>query len=86
MSSLGVTGVRSELGHNAETMIQTVRTVSDIPCAVGFGISTPQQAHEMAKISDGVIVGSAIVKIVAEHGRESIEPVRRFVEGIKEVL
>ena len=79
VSSLGVTGTRGEIGTEISRLIEEVRQVSDIPCAVGFGVSTPQQAGAMAAISDGVIVGSAIVKIVARHGRSSAEPVKRFV-------
>ncbi|MCL2080866.1 MAG: tryptophan synthase subunit alpha [Oscillospiraceae bacterium] len=86
VSSLGVTGVRSKLDGSAEAMIERVRRVSDIPCAVGFGISTPEQARATAQFADGVIIGSAIVKIIAEHGRGCIEPVRRFAKEIKENL
>jgi len=86
VSSLGVTGVRSEIGSNIESMLREVRAVSDIPCAVGFGISTPGQAAAMAKISDGAIVGSAIVKIVAEHGRESVPYVSDYVKAMKDAI
>lgn len=83
VSSMGVTGVRSEIGTGVEEMIQLVKEVSDIPCAIGFGISTPEQAAKMAAISDGVIVGSAIVKIVAEHGKDCVPYVEEFVRSIK---
>lgn len=86
VSSLGVTGVRSEIGGNAAEMIAQVREASSVPCAVGFGISTPEQARDMAVMSDGVIIGSAIVKLVAEYGRQSIEPVKEFVKSIKDVI
>jgi len=86
VSSLGVTGERRELGNSARSMIEQAKQVSDIPCAVGFGISTPEQAREMAAYSDGVIVGSAIVRIIAEHGRDCVEPVRRFATNIKEAI
>ena len=86
VSSLGVTGVRSEINTGIAEMVQQVKSISSTPCAIGFGISTAQQAREMAAVSDGVIVGSAIVKLVAEHGRECVEPVVRFVEGICEGL
>ena len=69
VSSMGVTGVRSEISNDAEGMVKLVKEVKDIPCAIGFGISTPEQAKKMAAFSDGVIVGSAIVKIVAQYGR-----------------
>lgn len=86
VSSLGVTGVRRELDGSAAQMIAKVRGVSDIPCAVGFGVSTPEQARQMAAFADGVIVGSAIVKIVAERGRDSLEPVSRFAKEIKKSI
>jgi tryptophan synthase alpha chain len=82
VSSLGVTGVRSEISTAVSSLIEQVRAVKDIPCAIGFGISTPEQAHAMAEISDGAIVGSAIVKIVAEHGKESVPYVKEYVESM----
>jgi tryptophan synthase alpha chain len=86
VSSLGVTGVRSEIGSVIGGSIEAVRRVSDIPCAIGFGISTPAQAAEMASLADGAIVGSAIVRIIAEHGTESEAPVREFVRAMKDAL
>ena len=86
VSSLGVTGVRNEININIAEMIKQVKSFSSTPCAVGFGISTPEQAQKMATVSDGVIVGSAIVKIIAEHGRECIEPVTRFVKEISDAV
>ena len=82
VSSLGVTGVRRELDDSAGRMINQVRRVSDIPCAVGFGISTPEQARKIAGFADGVIIGSAIVRIVAEYGRDCVEPIRRFAKDV----
>lgn len=67
VSSLGVTGVRKEIKTDINGMIKLVKEVSDVPCAVGFGISTPKQAEDVCKYADGAIVGSAIVRIVAEH-------------------
>ena len=64
-------------------MIDKVREVTDIPCAVGFGISTPEQAKEMAAFSDGAIVGSAIVRIVAEHGTDCVPYVKEYVKKMK---
>lgn len=87
VSSLGVTGTRDGIATDIGAIVRKVREVSDIPCAVGFGISTPEQAARMAAVADGAIVGSAIVKLVAEHGREAPaivgEYVRRMVEGMK---
>ncbi len=82
VSSLGVTGMRSAITTDVGEMIRIVREVSDIPCAIGFGISTPQQAEEMARKADGAIVGSAIVKIVAEHGQDSVPYVAEYVRGM----
>ena len=86
VSSLGVTGTRNEINTNIAELITGVKKVSSIPCAIGFGISTPEQAREMAEISDGVIVGSAIVKLIAEFGRDSIAPVKNFVSKMKSNL
>ncbi len=86
VSSLGVTGVRSTINKGVADMIREVRKVKDIPCAVGFGISTPQQAKEMAQISDGVIVGSAIVKIVGQYGRDCVEEVGKYVRSMKNAI
>lgn len=66
VSSLGVTGMRSEITTDIGAMVKLVKEVKDIPCAVGFGISTPDQAARMAGLSDGAIVGSAIVKLCKE--------------------
>jgi tryptophan synthase alpha chain len=86
VSSLGVTGVRQEINPEVAAMISQAKKVTNVPCAVGFGISTPEQAQEMANIADGVIIGSAIVKIILEHGRESVEPVREFVGRVRRAL
>lgn len=83
VSSMGVTGVRSEITSDVGGMVELVREVTDIPVAVGFGIATPKQAEDMAKISDGVIVGSAIVKMIAAQGRNSVEAVGEYVTDMK---
>lgn len=83
VSSMGVTGIRDEINTDLKEMINQVKSVSDIPCAIGFGISTPAQAKEMAALSDGTIIGSAIVKLIEEHGRDSVEPVRAFAREIR---
>ena len=86
VSSMGVTGVRSEITTDIGEMIRLVKSVSDTPCAVGFGISTPEQAKKMAESADGVIVGSAIVKIVAKYGKDCIKPVCDYVRSMKEAI
>lgn len=83
VSSLGVTGIRSEINTDLHSMVQLVKEVNDIPCAIGFGISTPEQAEKMSQVADGVIVGSAIVKIIAEHGAESGPFVAEYVRKMK---
>ncbi|OPZ71314.1 MAG: Tryptophan synthase alpha chain [Firmicutes bacterium ADurb.Bin456] len=83
VSSLGVTGVRSGITTDIGKMVQRVRGVTSVPCAVGFGISTPEQAGSMARLADGVIAGSAIVELVAKYGRDSVEPVMGYVRGMK---
>ena len=86
VSSLGVTGVRETMNQGVADMVREVKKVSDIPCAVGFGISTPEQARDMAGVSNGVIVGSAIMKIVAEYGRECVGPVGDYVRRMKQAV
>lgn len=86
VSSMGVTGVRKEITTNIGDMVELVRSVCDTPCAVGFGISTPEQAKNMAQQADGVIVGSAIVKIVGKYGRDCIKPVCEYVKQMKEAM
>ncbi len=79
VSSLGVTGTRSEIKTDLQSMIEVVRQNTDIPCAIGFGISTPEQAAKMAGISDGAIVGSAIVKIIEKYGSKAAPYVGEYV-------
>lgn len=86
VSSMGVTGVRSEISTNVSEMIKLVKEVKDIPCAIGFGISTPEQAKAMAQYADGVIVGSAIVRITGKYGSNSIEPVTEYVKSMKDAI
>ena len=86
VSSMGVTGVREHIDTDIASMINMVKEVSGIPCAVGFGISTPQQASEIASVGDGVIVGSAVVKIIDEYGSESIDPVIEYIKNMKKAV
>lgn len=86
VSSLGVTGMRKEISTDIKGMVEKVRQVTEVPCAVGFGISTPEQAQKMAAVSDGVIVGSRIVKIVEKHGREAVPYVKEYVKDMKEAV
>ena len=86
VSSLGVTGVRREISTDLSSIMQVIRANTDIPCAVGFGISTPDQASEMAKIADGAIVGSAIVKLLEKHGKDAPEYVGEYVKNMKDAV
>ena len=80
VSSLGVTGVRSNIDTDLGSIVDIIRENTDVPCAIGFGISTPEQASKMAKISDGVIVGSAIIRIMEEYGKEAPVHVGEYIK------
>ena len=86
VSSLGVTGVRSEITTDIGAFTEQIRAVTDVPCAVGFGISTPEQAAKMAKVSDGAIVGSAIVRLMEKYGRDAVPHVEEYVKSMKDAL
>ena len=86
VSSLGVTGTRSEITTDISAMTDLVKKNSEVPCAVGFGISTPEQAARMAELSDGVIVGSAIIKIIAKYGKEAAGPVGEYVKEMADAV
>lgn len=86
VSSMGVTGVRSEIKTDLASMVESIRKVTDVPCAIGFGISTPEQAKKMAGVSDGAIVGSAIVRIIAEHGKDAAPYLYDYVKSMKEAV
>ncbi|GBU26489.1 tryptophan synthase alpha chain [Fibrobacteria bacterium R8-3-H12] len=86
VSSLGVTGIRSEIKTDLNSIVSIAKETAKVPLAVGFGINTPEQAAEISKIADGVIVGSAIVKIIAQHGKNSAKPVGEYVKKMKEAM
>ena len=86
VSSLGVTGMRKEISTDIQGMVDKVRQATKVPCAVGFGISTPEQAQKMAAVSDGVIVGSRIVKIVEEYGEKAVPYVKEYFVNMKKAL
>ena len=83
VSSMGVTGVREEIGGGLREIVAGIREVTATPVAIGFGISTPEQARACAQISDGAIVGSAIVRIIAEHGEDAGEALGEYIRGMK---
>lgn len=86
VSSLGVTGMRSEIKTDLKSIIDLVKQATDVPAAVGFGINTPEQAAEISKISDGVIVGSAIVKIIEKYGENAAGEVYKYVKEMKDAI
>ncbi|WP_029320545.1 tryptophan synthase subunit alpha [Butyrivibrio sp. AE3004] len=83
VSSLGVTGTRTSINRGVKGIVEKIREATDVPCAVGFGISTPEQASDMAEISDGAIVGSAIVRIIEQYGKNAPSHVGEFVKSMK---
>lgn len=86
VSSLGVTGARSEIKTDLKSIVDVVRQNTSVPCAIGFGISTPEQAKKMADLSDGAIVGSAIVKLLEKYGTEAPKYIGEYVKSMKDSL
>ncbi|MGM9538953.1 MAG: tryptophan synthase subunit alpha [Candidatus Onthomonas sp.] len=86
VSSLGVTGVRSEITTDLASIVKVVRENTDTPCAIGFGISTPEQARKMADTSDGAIVGSAIIRLLEQYGKDAPQYVGAYVKSMKDAL
>ncbi len=86
VSSLGVTGTRSEITTDLASIVKVVRANTSIPCAIGFGISTPEQAKAMAALSDGAIVGSAIIKLLEKYGKAAPQYVGEYVKAMKDAL
>lgn len=86
VSSLGVTGTRSEIKTDLASIVQVIRENTDVPCAIGFGISTPEQARKMADVSDGAIVGSAIIKILEKYGTDAPKYVGEYVKSMRDAV
>lgn len=86
VSSLGVTGTRSAITTDLSAIMSLVRQNTEIPCAIGFGISTPEQAKKMAALSDGAIVGSAIIKLLAQYGKDAPQHIGAYVKSMKEAV
>lgn len=86
VSSLGVTGTRTEIKTDLASIVKVVKENTDVPCAIGFGISTPEQAKKMSDIADGAIVGSAIIKILEKHGRGAAPYVGEYVKSMKDAI
>lgn len=86
VSSLGVTGTRSEINTDLKSIVDVIRQNTSVPCAIGFGISTPAQAKKMADIADGAIVGSAIIKIIEQYGKDAPRYVGEYVKSMKDAI
>ena len=86
VSSLGVTGERSEIKTDLRSIVELIRANTDVPCAIGFGISTPEQAKQMASISDGAIVGSAIIRLLEKHGKAAPQYIGEYVKSMKDAI
>ena len=86
ISSLGVTGTREEIKTDLGSIMEVVRQNTPIPAAIGFGISTPQQAKKMSELADGVIVGSAIIKLLAQHGKDAPKYIGEYVKEMKAAI
>ena len=86
VSSLGVTGTRSEIKTDLASIVKVVRENTAVPCAIGFGISTPKQAAKMAGIADGAIVGSAVIKLLEQYGKDAPEQIGAYVKRMKDAV
>lgn len=86
VSSLGTTGVRSEIKTDLDSIVATIRKYTDVPTAIGFGISTPEQAQKMAAIADGAIVGSAVIKIIDKYAGNAEQPIYEYVKKMKDAV
>lgn len=86
VSSLGVTGKRSEITTDLNAIVKIIRDNTKVPCAIGFGISNPEQAKKMSEVADGVIVGSAIVELLGKHGKDAPKYIGEFVNKMKTAI
>lgn len=86
VSSMGVTGVRKEINTDLKSILQVIKETTNIPCAIGFGISTPQQAKEFGLVADGIIVGSAIVQIIQDYQEAAGPQIYEYVRAMKDAM
>lgn len=86
VSSLGITGERNEFFNGLKDLVAEIKSYTDVPTAIGFGVHTPEQAKDMAEIADGVIIGSAIVDIVAQKKQAAPEAVEAFTKSIRSAV
>jgi tryptophan synthase alpha chain len=86
VSVAGITGLQQAAQASIEEAVARLKAGTDLPVAVGFGVRTPEQAAAIAKVADGVVVGSAIVELIAEHGANAAGPVRDYVASLKAAI
>ncbi|MDP3677191.1 MAG: tryptophan synthase subunit alpha [Novosphingobium sp.] len=86
VSVAGITGLQQAAQASIDEAVTRIKAATDLPVAVGFGVRTPEQAAAIARVADGVVVGSAIVELVAEHGGEAPEMVREYVATLAEAV
>jgi tryptophan synthase alpha chain len=82
VSVAGITGLQQAAQASIEDAVARLKAATELPVAVGFGVRTPEQAAAIAKVADGVVVGSAIVEIIAEHGANAAGPVHEYVASL----
>ena len=86
VSSLGVTGTRTNITTDLDSVVAVVRQNTNVPCAIGFGISTPEQAAKFSAKADGVIVGSAIIKLLEKYGKDAPKYIEEYVRSMKDAM
>lgn len=86
VSVAGITGLQQAAQDSIESAVERLKSTTDLPVVVGFGVRTPEQAGAIARVADGVVVGSAIVELVGKHGVASPEPVRDYIQSLKTAI
>ena len=86
VSVAGITGKQQAAQASIEDAVARLKAATDLPIAVGFGVRTPEQAAAIAKVADGVVVGSALVELVAQHGDDAAGPLRDYVASLKAAI
>lgn len=86
VSVAGITGMQQAAQASIEDAVAKLKTATDIPVAVGFGVRTPEQASQIAKVADGVVVGSALVDLVKQHGDDAAAPLRELTSALAEAV
>jgi tryptophan synthase alpha chain len=86
VSVAGITGLQQAAQASIEEAVARLKAATDLPIAVGFGVRTPEQAAAIGRVADGVVVGSAIVELVGQHGKGAAEPVRAYIASLAAAL